>query len=173
MSYSASPWTGALQGPLFMKFSKQEYWSGLPFPFPGNLPDPGMELCIAGRFFTIWATREAKILQIKILCFSFFNSSWSRVFLLLFSFEKITEIAGSCKDSAERYPMCSSPIFPMVRSYEIRVQYQNGNWRLVQCLCIVRTRDLFKKIGDIKGLFHARISKIKDRNKGPNRSRRD
>ena len=36
-----------------------------------------------------------------------------------------------------------------------------------------RTRDLFKKIGDIKGLFHARISKIKDRNKGPNRSRRD
>ena len=47
--------------PLFVEFSRQEYWSGLPFPSPGDLPNPGMELwvsCIAGRFFTIWATRE-------------------------------------------------------------------------------------------------------------------
>ena len=48
-------------GPLSMGFSRQEYWSGLPFPFPGDLPDPGIEpvSCTAGRFFTIWATREA------------------------------------------------------------------------------------------------------------------
>ena len=39
----ATPWTVALQAPLFMGFSRQEYWSGLPFPFPGNLPDPGIE----------------------------------------------------------------------------------------------------------------------------------
>ena len=32
------------QAPLFMEFSRQEYWSGLPFPTPGDLPDPGMEL---------------------------------------------------------------------------------------------------------------------------------
>ena len=32
------------QAPLFMKFSRQEYWSGLPFPSPGDLPDPGNEL---------------------------------------------------------------------------------------------------------------------------------
>ena len=31
------------QAPLFMKFSRQEYWSGLPFPSPGDLPDPGNE----------------------------------------------------------------------------------------------------------------------------------
>ena len=31
------------QAPLSMKFSRQEYWSGLPFPYPGNLPDPGIE----------------------------------------------------------------------------------------------------------------------------------
>ena len=39
----ATPWTVARQAPLSMKFSRQEYWSGLPFPSPGNLPDPGIE----------------------------------------------------------------------------------------------------------------------------------
>ena len=34
---------GCSQAPLFMGFSRQEYWSGLPFPSPGDLPDPGME----------------------------------------------------------------------------------------------------------------------------------
>ena len=94
-------------------------------------------------------------------------------FFFYFSVLKKLQKLQAVAKIVQRDPMCSSPIFPVVRSYEIRVQYQNGNWRLVQCLCIVRTRDLFKKIGDIKGLFHARISKIKDRNKGPNRSRRD
>ena len=38
-----TPWTGARQAPLSMGFPRQEYWSGLPFPSPGDLPDPGME----------------------------------------------------------------------------------------------------------------------------------
>ena len=38
-----TPWTVACQAPLSMKFSGQEYCSGLPFPPPGELPDPGME----------------------------------------------------------------------------------------------------------------------------------
>ena len=45
----------AHQAPLSMDFSKQEYWSGLPFPSPGDLPDPGIEPvspALAGRFFT-------------------------------------------------------------------------------------------------------------------------
>ena len=37
-------WTVAYQAPQSMGFSRQEYWSGLPFPFPGDLPDPGIEL---------------------------------------------------------------------------------------------------------------------------------
>ena len=41
VSHSATPWTGAHQAPLSMGFSRQEYWSGLPFPSPGDLPDPG------------------------------------------------------------------------------------------------------------------------------------
>ena len=51
----ATPWTVAHQGPLSMKFSRQGYWSGLPFPFPGDLPHPGidpMPLTLAGGFFT-------------------------------------------------------------------------------------------------------------------------
>ena len=64
----ATPWTVACQGPLSMGFFRQEYWSGLPFPSPGALPDPGIEprspalqaySCIAGGFFTNWATRQA------------------------------------------------------------------------------------------------------------------
>ena len=40
---SATPWTVAYQASPFMGFSRQEYWSGLPFPSPGDLPDPGIE----------------------------------------------------------------------------------------------------------------------------------
>ena len=52
-----TPWTVACQTPLFMEISRQEYWSGLPFPFPGVLPYPGIQsisfvsLALAGRFF--------------------------------------------------------------------------------------------------------------------------
>ena len=48
-------WTVACQAPLSMEFSRQEYWNGLPFPPPGDLPDSGIEpVCptLAGRFFT-------------------------------------------------------------------------------------------------------------------------
>ena len=40
----ATPWTVAYKAPPSMGFSRQEYWSGLPFPSPGDLPDPGIEL---------------------------------------------------------------------------------------------------------------------------------
>ena len=39
----ATPWTIAHQAPLSMGFSRQESWNGLPFPSPGDLPDPGIE----------------------------------------------------------------------------------------------------------------------------------
>ena len=55
MSDSAIPWTVAHQAPIAMGFLRQGYWSGLPFPFPGNLPEAGIELAspaFVGRFFT-------------------------------------------------------------------------------------------------------------------------
>ena len=54
----ATPRTLACQAPLSMGFFRQEYWSGLPFATPGELPDPDIEpvplvpLALAGRFFT-------------------------------------------------------------------------------------------------------------------------
>ena len=61
----ATPWTVAPQPLLSMEFSRQEYWSGLPFPPPGALPNPGIEPAslmspsLAGGFFTTSATWEA------------------------------------------------------------------------------------------------------------------
>ena len=55
MSDSEIPWTAALQGPLSMEFSRQESWSGLPYPTPGDLPHPGIEPsspALAGKFLT-------------------------------------------------------------------------------------------------------------------------
>ena len=51
----ATPWTGALQAPLSIEFSRQEYWRELGFPTPGDLPNPRIEpesLVSAGGFFT-------------------------------------------------------------------------------------------------------------------------
>ena len=57
--------TVAHQAPQSMGFPRQEYWSGLPFPFPRDLPDPGMELvspALAGRFFTIETPGKPKFI---------------------------------------------------------------------------------------------------------------
>ena len=69
MSDSATAWTVALQAPLSMGFSRQEYWRGLPGPPPGDLSDPGIEPAslmspsLAGRFFTISASWEARLYE--------------------------------------------------------------------------------------------------------------
>ena len=68
----ATPWSAAYQAPPSVGFSRQQYWSGLPFSFPGDPPNPGIEpgywtwvSCIAGRFFSNWATRMADISLFK------------------------------------------------------------------------------------------------------------
>ena len=58
VSDSAAPWTVAHQAPLPMEFSRQQHWCEVPFPTPGDLPDPGIEPAslaspvLAGRFST-------------------------------------------------------------------------------------------------------------------------
>ena len=72
----ATPWTVAHQTPLSVEFSRQEYWRGLPFLPPGDLPNPGVEpvscvsLALAGGFFTpstIWETpgRSAPVSNLR------------------------------------------------------------------------------------------------------------
>ena len=63
MSNSVTPWTVTHQGPLSMEFSRQEYWSGLPIPSPGGLPDSGIEIrspALAGGFFTAYPPGKLK-----------------------------------------------------------------------------------------------------------------
>ena len=70
----ATPRTGAHQAPLSTGFSSQEYWSGLPFPPPGDLLDPGMEPAplmspaLAGGFFTTNPTWEARTERASLNC---------------------------------------------------------------------------------------------------------
>ena len=60
-----NPWTVAHQAPLSVEFSRQEYWSGLPFPPPGDPPNPGIKPespaspALAGGSFTTCTTWEA------------------------------------------------------------------------------------------------------------------
>ena len=76
-----TPWTVAYQAPLPMGFSRQEYWSGLPFLPPGDLTDPGIEFAshispiLAGKFFTTSASQEAVYIWRESLP-SVFKGDW-------------------------------------------------------------------------------------------------
>ena len=67
-----TPWTVAHQAPLSTGFPRQEYWSGLPFPSPEDLPDPGIEPtslespALAGGFFTTSATWDTTVAVLKL-----------------------------------------------------------------------------------------------------------
>ena len=87
--------TVACQAPLSMGFSKQEYWSGLSFPAPGDLPNPGIEpaslmaSALAGEFFSTSTTWEApklpmqnkQIFKVAVGCMQVTDESLSSHFL--------------------------------------------------------------------------------------------
>ena len=68
---SETPWTVAHKAPLSMEFPRQEYWSELPFPTPGDLPNSGIKHvslaspALAGGFFTTSITWEAHMSRLK------------------------------------------------------------------------------------------------------------
>ena len=85
---SATPWPTAHQAPLFMGFSRQEYWSGLLFPLPGDLHNPGIEPrsrrssvspALAGAFFTTsptWEVQKYQLLSAEHLLCGKLNHYW-------------------------------------------------------------------------------------------------
>ena len=87
----ATSWTVAHQAPLSMEFSRQEYWSGLPFPTPGDLPDPGIKPtslespALAGGFFTTEPLRKPNhgITAIPVLSIHLVTSCFSFLLLLI------------------------------------------------------------------------------------------
>ena len=108
VSDSVSPLTVAHQAPLSMGFSRQEYWSGLPCPAPGDLPDPGIKPvslvspALAGGFFTTSATWETHVL---------YQSSSKRV--------SWTSIAGELVNDAN----------PPAPSQTYRISSSKGTWQ--------------------------------------------
>ena len=97
MSDSATPWTVSCQAPLSMGFSRREYWSGVPCPLPGHLPDPGMEAAslrspaLRGRLLATSATQGAHetykyihilhtIRIVLYIVFCFFHCMYIRVY---------------------------------------------------------------------------------------------
>ena len=86
-----TPWTVAHQAPLSVEFSKQEHWSRLLCPAPGDPPDPGIRpmsltsLALAGVFFTTFTTWEAQ--EVPGWGFSMLNIRVSASALWMFSAE--------------------------------------------------------------------------------------
>ena len=81
-----TPWTVACQAPLSMVFARQEYWSGLPFPTPGDLPDPGIYpclcvSCIGKQILYHCAIQKVQfIFSLFFINYPTFKNFWSRVF---------------------------------------------------------------------------------------------
>ena len=79
MSDSVTLWTAARQALLSMEFSRQEYWSGLSCPPPGDLPHPGVEpmslpsLALAGGFFTAIAAWDAPYINTCLHIYGVFS----------------------------------------------------------------------------------------------------
>ena len=74
-------WTVACQAPLYMKFSRQEYWNGLPFPSPGDLFNPGIEPtspALAGRFFTSEPPGES-LVSVNTKCIYLATTGWKKL----------------------------------------------------------------------------------------------
>ena len=72
-----TPWTVALQAPLSMGFPRQENWRGLPFPFPGHLPDQDQTQvsCTGRQILYHWVTREAPTFVWTIEIFAFYDKT--------------------------------------------------------------------------------------------------
>ena len=132
-------WTVARQVPPFKGFSGQEYWSGLPSPSSGDLPDPGIEptslniSCIGGRLFTTHTTWNTK-----------YSGVWGRVYGLRIWPQRVNF-----------FPVCiySLEVMNQLSSLEIftgRIGLLQEHWQGLRSPCLNRL--------SIIGFMHARAS---------------
>ena len=121
----ATPWTVAYQPPLSMGFSRQEYWSGLPFPSPGDLCNPGIEpespTLQADRRFTVWATREARCL----------------VDVCIFRPRVMAQRASLVAQTVKNCPQCRRPRFS---PWGQKIPWR-GNGNPLQYSCLENSKD--------------------------------
>ena len=101
----AAPWTIAYQDPLSMGFSRQEYWSGLPFPSPGDLPNPGIEP--RSPALQADASPSKPLLQLSKPLIQFSIVGWSYVPSLLFTWgQTMVEVVKIMATSFKRSHAC-------------------------------------------------------------------
>ena len=100
----ATLWTIACQAPLSMGFSRQEYWSGLPCPPPGDLHNPGIRLCLSlaltGRFFITSATWDGEGNGNPLQCSRLENpvdrgAWWAAVYAVAQSWTRLKRLSSS------------------------------------------------------------------------------
>ena len=110
---SAIPWTVAHQAPLSMRFPRQGYWCGLPFPSPGDLPNPGIEPMsppLAGGFFTTEPLGKANFSSARSLIVSSqILITWLSFFFFFFFTCTATATAAAAK-SLQSCPTLCNPI---------------------------------------------------------------
>ena len=84
----ATPQTVACQVPLSMGFSRQEFWSGLPYPSPGDLPDPGMKLLSYLLHWQVDAFSRGNYTQYYVITFK--GKESGKVFIHSFTVSDVT-----------------------------------------------------------------------------------
>ena len=164
------PMDCSLPGSLFMGFFRQEYWSGLPFSSPGNLPDPGIKPRLPTlQADTLLSERPGAHHKngSDIFKSHFFQKSYSvsytdHLFQIVVVFKNSTisspltlkfKLASITKLEFQRIARRDKKAFLSDQCKEIEENNTMG-----------KTRDLFKKIRDPKGAFHAKMGSIKGRN---------
>ena len=128
-----TPWAVACQAPLSSGFSRQEYWSGLPFPAPGDLPDPGIKPtflaspALAGGFFTTLPPGKPQLhtTQLKIFCIN--RPTWEIVCFLSTLSVTPTHPVTSCWKAATHL---------MVRLFMLPCPVSVGTFRLILSYCL-------------------------------------
>ena len=160
-----------------MGLSREEYWSWLPWPPPGDLPDPGIKaaslLCpaLAGRFFTTSATREVPLHWYSsskyVMCIKTIpnkkeckKAKWLSEEALEIA-EKRREAKG--KGEKERYTHLNAE-FQRIARRDKKAFLKDQHKEIEENNGIGKTRDLFKKVRDTKGTFHAKMGSIKKKN---------
>ena len=150
----ATPWTIPYQAPKSMGFSRQEYWSGLPFPSPGDLPDPGIELgspALGAQSLSHWTKREVpvSVLYCVHLCMkcslgisNFLEeiSSLSHSIVFLYFFALITEegfLISSCYSLELCIQMGISFLLSFAFHFSSFLSYLKGLFRQTFCLLAV------------------------------------
>ena len=101
-----TPWTIALQAPLSMEFSRQEYWNGLPFPSPGDLLDPRIEPgspVLAGRFFYYLSHQGSPLTILKVLT-NIFQVLGCQGKFYVFSISCCPNCHGGCRYAQKGFP---------------------------------------------------------------------